>query len=269
MKLFMSYYSQEEAEAEDIAARLGIAFGKEGLEVFMSARPESVAPGDDWQKQVINAIGEVDALLVLMSVDALSRPWINFEIGFAWAKSARILLFCHKGMTPSALPSPYNSLQALDMNRMGFEERMNFITATVSAALGIRESTEPDISDIGISPSSESFASIRRGWGLRPGGHIGETAVGDFLVGAVRVSRPDRAAESGLKPGDSLFVRLFYSTPEGPFINAMVAGDVATFFENVPLDTVRIKATIRLAGLHDDGDSAIPLLLIDESEVVE
>ena len=104
MKLFMSYYSQEEADAEDIKSRLDTSFQGEGLEVFMSSRPESVAPGDDWQYKVISAVGEADALLVLMSVDALSRPWINFEIGFAWAKGARILLFCHKGMTPSALP---------------------------------------------------------------------------------------------------------------------------------------------------------------------
>ena len=96
MKLFMSYYSQEEADAEDIAAHLGTAFQREGLEIFMSSRTESVAPGDPWQDKVINAIEEADVLLVLMSVDALTRPWINFEIGVAWARRPAFFCFATK-----------------------------------------------------------------------------------------------------------------------------------------------------------------------------
>ena len=64
MKLFMSYYSQEEADAEDIADYLRTVFRHEGLEVFMSSQRESLAPGDLWQEKVITAIEEADALVV-------------------------------------------------------------------------------------------------------------------------------------------------------------------------------------------------------------
>ena len=182
-------------------------------------------------------------------------------------KKARILLFCHKGMTPAALPTPYSSLQAVDINNMTFEEKLTTVAEVISTSLGVRRSVTTTVSDAGASPPSESFASTQRGWSLRPAAHVGETAVGQFLVGAVSPSRPDRANAAGLQPGESLFVRLFLgNTAEGRFINAMVGGKTAAFFERVIRDTVLIRATIRLAALFEEAEAAIPLLVIDDYE---
>lgn len=269
-KLFMSYYSEEEADAEDIARHLETVFHNEGLEVLMASRPESVRPGDVWQDRVIDALAEADVLLVLMTINALSRPWINFEIGVARARRARILLFCNRGMTPAALPTPYNTLQAVDINGMTFETKLNRVTDVVSTALGIRP-MGPAALGAGLAPalSAEPIASIIRSWNLRPLAHVGETATGEFLVGAVSPARFDRAYAVGFQPGEALFIRLFFGrTPEGRYINAMASGEAASLFETVTRDTVVVRASVRLAAVFEEAAVAVPLLVIDSSEVI-
>lgn len=269
MQIFMSYFGDEESDAEDIAEHLRSTFQREGLEIFMASSLTSIAPGDAWEDKLIEKLGDADILVVLMSVDALSRPWINFEIGVAWVKETRILFFCHKGMTPSALPRPYSSLQAVDLNGINHEEKLGAVVKAVSAVLGIREPTTVKEPHVPEAPEGRSFAMINRSWSLRPAAHLDETARGRFLVGPVNPARPDRAKATGLLPGEALFVRLFLgNNPEGRFINAMVGGEVATFFESVIRDTTFIDAEIRLAAAFEDGDSTIPLLLVTEFEEI-
>ena len=267
-KVFMSYYSDEGADAEDIARHLESVFHNEGLEVFMASRPESVQPGDVWQDKVIDALAEADVLLVLMTVNALSRPWINFEIGVAWARRARILLFCNRGMTPAALPTPYNTLQAVDINGMTNAEKMNRVAKDVATALDIRPAD--------ISAPSTLFHSLApfiaptiRGWSFRPTAHVGDMATGEFLVGTIATVRVDRARAAGFEPGEALFVRLFLGrAPEGQYINAMAGGDAASLFETATRDTMIVRATIRLAAAFEEGDNTIPLIAVDSAEEV-
>lgn len=269
MQIFMSYFNDEESDAEDIANHLRTTFEKEDVHVFMASSFSSIAPGDQWEEKLIDTLEEADALVVLMSVDALSRPWINFEIGVAWARKMRIFFFCHKGMTPAALPRPYSSLQAIDLNGITHEQKLAKVVTAVSTALSIR--VPAGVKDSGISelPADRSFATIHRSWSLRPAAHIDETAEGRFLVGSVNPARPDRARAAGLKPGEALFVRLFLgNSPEGRYINAMVGGEVAAFFEKVARDTTFIRAGISLAAAFVDGDNTLPLLLITEYEEI-
>lgn len=272
MKVFMSYFSDEESEAQDLSDHLKKVFKKDDLEVFIYSSWESIAPGDQWEDKVLEGLMSASALLVLMSHDALTRPWINFEIGVAWAKKIRILLLCHKGMTPSALPSPYNSLQAIDLNELTHEEKLNRLAEAFAKALNLTITTDA-ASTIIAEPteSGATFNTTLRGWTLRPAGHMGETAKGRFLVGVVLPSRDDRAEAAGFEPGEALFVRLFLSTrPEGRFINAMVGGEVAAFFEKTRRDTVAIDAVVRVAGARRDENSgeSMPILVIDEAKQV-
>lgn len=267
MKVFMSYYSDEEADAEDIANHLKDSFS--GVEVFKASNWSSVAPGDDWQEKILGALKQADALLVLMSIDALGRSWINFEIGVAWAQKTRIIFFCHRGLSPTALPRPYGDLQAIDLNGLTHEVKLQRISDAVSQALNIKVEKKIEIAEAVESVGPGSYSSQSKSWWLRPAAHVGETATGRFLVGAVYSSRPDRARAVNLDPGEALFVRLFLGTrPEGKFINAMVGGDGANFFEAVPRDAIMIDATIRLASAFEDGENIIPLLVVDEFKKV-
>ena len=266
--LFMSYYSEDEADAEDIATHLENVFGTEDLKVFKASRPTSVLPGDAWQDKIIDTLAESDALLVLMTVNALSRPWVNFEIGVTWARKARILMFCDRGMTPAALPTPYNTLQAVDLNNMSHEVKLSKVTETVGTALDIRPSESSGSIGSLTSPIT-SIDSTIRSWNIRPSGHIGATTIGEFLVGAIAPVRGDRAEAAGFQPGEAIFVRLFLgTTPEGRYINAMVGGEAASLFETMTRDTVVVRASIKLASAFQDGDNVIPLIVIETAEVV-
>jgi hypothetical protein len=110
-----------------------------------------------------------------------------------------------------------------------------------------------------------TFPTTNRTWGLRPAAHVGEKATGHFLVGAVNPARADRAKAAGLKPGEALHVRLFLgNSPEGRYINAMVGGENAAFFERVIRDTCVIEGEIRLAAsFQDEGGNTIPVLVVD------
>jgi hypothetical protein len=264
MKVFISYYSDEEADAEDITNHLEATFHKYNLKVFMASRWDSIAPGDDWENKIINAVNEANLLLVLMSFDALTRPWINFEIGVAWAKSTPILFLCHNGMDPNALPRPYGSLQAINLNGKTHEDKLKQICDAVSRVLGI-EAVECDkIPDLSLFEPIETFFSVNRRWHLLPASHINETSAGLFLVGGVRPSDPDRAKLAGMTSGETLHVRLFFGrTPEGRYINAMVSGEMAKFFERVGSDT-RIVAKIRFAAVLQEGEKTTPLLVVDD-----
>ncbi len=268
----MSYFSDEESDAQDLSDHLSKVFKKDELEVFIYSSWESIAPGDQWEEKVMEGLVSADALLVLMSHDALTRPWINFEIGVAWAKKIRILLLCHKGMIPAALPSPYNRLQAINLNELTHEEKLNRTAEAVAKTLNLTITSGTASTMIAEPPESgETFSVTLRGWTLRPEGHIGEKAKGRFLVGVVLPSRNDRATVAGFKPGEALFVRLFLGTrPEGRFINAMVAGETAAFFEKTRRDTVTIDAVVRVAASLSDQESgeSMPILVIDEAKQV-
>ena len=264
----MSYYSDEGADAEDIARHLESVFRDEDFQVFMASRPESVRPGDVWQDKIIEALTDADVLLVLMTVNALTRPWINFEIGVAWARRARILMFCNRGMTPAALPTPYNTLQAVDINGMSHDDKLNRVAEDVAMALSIRQAEAlPSIG--GMPQVSNSIDATIRNWNIRPSAHIGSTTSGTFLVGTIGTVRVDRARAAGFNPGEALFVRLFWEgTAEGRYINAMAGGNAASVFESPARGAVFVNATIRLAAAFQEGDSIIPLFVVDSTEVI-
>ncbi|HEY5639705.1 MAG TPA: toll/interleukin-1 receptor domain-containing protein [Dehalococcoidia bacterium] len=271
MKVFISYYSVDESDAEDIRDHLNAVFGKAGLETFFAASWESLSPGEAWETKLIEGVGACDGLLVLMSPDALTRPWVHFEVGVAWATKSRIIFLCHKGLTPGGLPRPYGSLTAVDLNGLKHQDKLNRIASAISTALGVSvpEGVEAvkEVADSVEEADDLPFATVHRTWSLRPGAHIGEQANGRFLIGAVAPARPERAAAAGLEPGEALYVRLFLGTsPEGRYLNAMAVGDTADFFERVRRDTTVVDARVRLAASAlDDNGNPLPLMVIEEA----
>lgn len=264
MKVFLSYYSGEQSEAEDLRDDLVRAFHGRDIEFFTASSWDSIPPGDQWESRLISAVEKTDALVVLMSIDALGRPWLNFEIGVAWAKKARILLLCHKGLSPSALPRPYSSLQAVDLNDLRAQDRVQKVVQALATALNVAAPTPIPTDAETVPTDSQSFASMYRTWSLRPGAHVDECADGNFLVGVVIPCRADRAKTAGLKPGEALYVRLFPgATPEGYYVPTIVAGENARFFERVSRDTIRIDAKLRLAAVFEEEDRTVPLVVME------
>lgn len=77
MKVFVSH---SHADAE-LAAQVSTALRNEGLEVW---DPDlNLLPGDNWAAEIARALEESDAMVVLMTADALSSPWVRREMEYA------------------------------------------------------------------------------------------------------------------------------------------------------------------------------------------
>lgn len=266
MKIFLSHYSGEQSEAEDIEDHLKKMFCEQGVEVFLASRWESITPGTVWEPKILDALEGTDALLALMSIDALGKHWVNFEIGFAWARKARILIFCHKGLTSSVLPRPYSSLQVIEISNLTHNEKMDKVANTVAQALNLQLPSLPlataDMEE--VEPTEEvSFASIYRAWTLAPARHIDKTVKGRFLVGKVYPSRPEIAEAAKLKAGETLQVRIFRGdSEEGRYIQTLVTGENVSFFETVRHGEAKIDATLRIAAVFNVGEKIVPIIVI-------
>ena len=267
-KLFISHCPADAADADDLAQHLENVFQNPAIKVCMASKPESITPGNHRQHQTIDALSKSDTLLALMTVNALASPQINLAIGIAWARKARTLIFCAKGITPAALPSPYNNLQVVDLNGMLHEAKLNRVTDTVARALNIKPS-QPPLLQADISPSGKSAETTISTWNRRPAAHIKATAAGEFLAGNITQANLSRAGAAGFKPGEALFVRLYFgSSRENRYINAMAGWAAASFFEAAPQDSVIIRATIKLAAVIQERNTAIPLLVVDTVQEV-
>ena len=266
-KLFISYHSTDEPDAEDVAAHLEKVFHQEELELFMVARPELVQPGDVWSDEIIDSLTDADALLVLVTLDTPNVRWINFELGFAWGRGARILLFCDRGIVPESLPLPYGLLQAVDINGMTHSAKLDTITDVVARALDIRPLAIP-MSRTGVSLANKPVTTIKN-WNRHPVGYIGATLTGDFLVGTIAQASFSRTDVLGLRRGEALSVRLFLGrSTECKSIKAIASGNEALLFEASITNATVVHATIRLAAVIEEDENVIPVIVVDNAEVI-
>src|SRR5438034_2526227 len=114
-KLFVSHVTEEAPLAEILKVHLSRDFL--GLvDIFVSSDMDSIAAGDNWLQTLEQALRESSTLLVLCSYASINRPWVNFEVGAAWISRIPIVPICHSGLRPSALPMPFNVLQAIEAN---------------------------------------------------------------------------------------------------------------------------------------------------------
>lgn len=84
-------------------------------DVFVSSSPDSISPGQNWLDEVCTALKTTNLQLILCSKQSLTRPWINFEAGFAFAQGITIIPLCHSGVSVSDLPIPLALFQAINL----------------------------------------------------------------------------------------------------------------------------------------------------------
>ena len=77
MKVFISHAHTDEPLVKKIAAFLEEA----GLEVWDANR--EILPGDNWADKVAQALQESEAMVVLLTPDALRSSWVRREIEYA------------------------------------------------------------------------------------------------------------------------------------------------------------------------------------------
>ena len=77
MKVFISHAHTDEPLVKKVAAALEEA----GLEVWDATR--EILFGDNWADKVAQALQESEAMVVLLTPDALRSNWVRWEVGYA------------------------------------------------------------------------------------------------------------------------------------------------------------------------------------------
>lgn len=110
-RIFISHVAEEADLAEVLKEWIEKAVGTG--RVFVSS--SDVELGEQWLKELNQAISAAHAIIVLCSPRSLGRPWVNFEAGGGWAKRRPVVPVCHSGMTIEQLPNPLAVFQATDL----------------------------------------------------------------------------------------------------------------------------------------------------------
>lgn len=77
MRVFLSYHHKDAKKAETLRKSLE----SEGFQVWDPSA--HLLPGEDWNKAVSEALRSAQAMIVLLSPDAVDSPWMRREIGYA------------------------------------------------------------------------------------------------------------------------------------------------------------------------------------------
>ena len=77
MKVFISHAYTDDPFVRKVAAGLE----KVGFEVWDATR--EILPGDNWADKVARALEESEAMVVLLTPDALRSNWVSWEIQYA------------------------------------------------------------------------------------------------------------------------------------------------------------------------------------------
>jgi len=103
MRVFLSYSNIDAQPAKRIADFLR----KDGFEVWDDTQ---LFPGENWARQVSDALEKSDAMVVLITPNALHSSQITHEIGYALGKKD------YKGrLVPVVLPSSGKQLRKKDI----------------------------------------------------------------------------------------------------------------------------------------------------------
>jgi hypothetical protein len=105
-----------------------------GVDVFVSSDPADLPLGDPWVTNILNALAQTRLVLVLTTERGLKRPWVWFETGRTWFSSVRCIPCCLGRTRKSALPAPFNSRQAMNLDETNDLDRL---FAACSKELGI------------------------------------------------------------------------------------------------------------------------------------
>jgi hypothetical protein len=106
--VFISYASSDLRIAQFLHKHLQ----SEGLSVFLASA--SVAPGQRWSPEILNALNNAAWVLFLASRAATQSPWVQQELGAAVVKNKKLIPIVWD-MPPNELPGWVAQFQALDL----------------------------------------------------------------------------------------------------------------------------------------------------------
>lgn len=111
-QIFISHI-HEEGEIAQAVLRFLRDFG---LDPYLSSDYLQINPGERWFDRIITELKEAKVVILLLTKHSVNQPWINFEAGWAWGTSRKLIPVCFGGLLKGAMPRPYSDLQGLNLN---------------------------------------------------------------------------------------------------------------------------------------------------------
>jgi hypothetical protein len=122
MKVFISYSSKDEALATKVVKSLEHS----GLNVWYGKR--EIMPGDNWAEKVGRGLKESDAMVVLVTADALESDAVQSNISYALGERAfnkrliPVLVGDSEDFRSNRMPWIFNKLKTIKLSRDGGNE---------------------------------------------------------------------------------------------------------------------------------------------------
>jgi hypothetical protein len=133
--VFLTHVNTDAELASAIKKRIEDEF-LGGVEVFASSDPGSLKPGDHWLDSITTSLKDCSVQILLLSRLSLTRTWVYFEAGAAWAHAEKVQIpLCFPGVAHGQLPLPLGMLQAGSVNDPSYLRSM---FQRISDAAGLR-----------------------------------------------------------------------------------------------------------------------------------
>jgi predicted RNA-binding protein with PIN domain len=119
MKVFISYSSKDETLATRIVASLEAA----GLDAWYSKR--EIMPGDNWAEKIANGLRESNAMVVLVTPDALESDAVQSSISYALSERAfskrliPVIVGDSADFAKDRIPWIFNRLKTIKLSKDG------------------------------------------------------------------------------------------------------------------------------------------------------
>lgn len=111
-KIFISHTALDQPIAEGVVKVLNAAF-KDEVQLYLAY--ERVIGGDDWKAELVKNLHENDAVISLLSPEAILKPWIYVEWSFYWFGEKKFYVLKTGNLSKNDIFEPMLSRQITDL----------------------------------------------------------------------------------------------------------------------------------------------------------
>ena len=111
-KVFISYSRKDSAFAEQLVS----ALSERQFSAYLDTK--DIAPGEPWQKRLGKLILAADAVVFLLSPDAVKSPICRWEVEEAGRRQKRVLPVVHRPTELAAIPPESVEWRIADLRRV-------------------------------------------------------------------------------------------------------------------------------------------------------
>jgi hypothetical protein len=112
--LFISHAAVDKPIA--VRLREALEYSFPNIRVFVSSAADVLKPGDPWVQKILDALKVAKAAIILSTERGLTRQWVWYEAGAAWAKGIDTVFCCLGKQHKGKLPAPFSLSQGVNLN---------------------------------------------------------------------------------------------------------------------------------------------------------